>query len=363
MGNYGNTIDRWYHRSAVVLWPANQAFSNRAEANPAWALDAIQRSIDTGDLAQARADAVSLQRFWRQVDPASIGSALCVAGGLADPTAASVVLAPYQLETVTGEDAEPLAAAVTAYGDAWWTALLDQWDKAGYYGGQGRDDWCGTTLPQVCRALIDHGSPTAADILAGRMWQQVWRQARAALNSQHPGHRAAGLTKLGPALASLVQCSPPELGETIVAQLRDADDTITPLLVAVLRASRLRATSTVSAISQDCWERLVRQLAQPERADDWSISWSGCGCADCQRFAGFLGSPTERTLDWPLAQRRRQHIHQLIDRAGLPVTHVTRRKGSPYVLVLTETDELFAREASDRHEAEAALMWVVSAFG
>ncbi|HXL17449.1 MAG TPA: 2OG-Fe(II) oxygenase, partial [Streptosporangiaceae bacterium] len=39
MGNWGNTLDRWYHRAAVVVWPRDQAFANRAETSPAGALD------------------------------------------------------------------------------------------------------------------------------------------------------------------------------------------------------------------------------------------------------------------------------------------------------------------------------------
>ena len=31
MGNWGNTLDRWYHRAAVVVWPRALAFANRAE--------------------------------------------------------------------------------------------------------------------------------------------------------------------------------------------------------------------------------------------------------------------------------------------------------------------------------------------
>ena len=34
MGNYGNTLDRWYHRAAVVVWPRALAFANRAEPRP-----------------------------------------------------------------------------------------------------------------------------------------------------------------------------------------------------------------------------------------------------------------------------------------------------------------------------------------
>jgi len=36
MGNYGNTMDRWYRRAAVVVWPRQRAFAVRAEAAPGW---------------------------------------------------------------------------------------------------------------------------------------------------------------------------------------------------------------------------------------------------------------------------------------------------------------------------------------
>src|SRR5262249_10850842 len=30
MGNYGNTLDRWYRRAAIVVWPRDRAFVARA---------------------------------------------------------------------------------------------------------------------------------------------------------------------------------------------------------------------------------------------------------------------------------------------------------------------------------------------
>src|SRR6266567_2644356 len=49
MGNWGNTLDRWYHRAAVVVWPREQAFANRAETSPAWALDELAAMASAGD--------------------------------------------------------------------------------------------------------------------------------------------------------------------------------------------------------------------------------------------------------------------------------------------------------------------------
>ena len=64
MGNYGNTLDRWYHRAAVIVWPREQAFANRAETSPSWALDEIAAMASAGDVPGARAAAVTLAPFW-----------------------------------------------------------------------------------------------------------------------------------------------------------------------------------------------------------------------------------------------------------------------------------------------------------
>ena len=66
------------------------------------------------------------------------------------------------------------------------------------------------------------------------------------------------------------------------------------------------------------------------------------------RLARFLLASNEQQLDWPLAKDHRAHVHQTITHHELPVTHVTRRVGSPYVLVLTKTKALFTREAAER---------------
>ena len=62
MGNWGNTLDRWYHRAAVIVWPREQAFANRAESSPAWALDEIAAMASAGDVGRAgrRGDARAL---------------------------------------------------------------------------------------------------------------------------------------------------------------------------------------------------------------------------------------------------------------------------------------------------------------
>ena len=67
MGNYGNTLDRWYRRAAVVMWPLDRAFAARAEAGSQWALSELGTRIEAGDLEGARAGAESLAPFWKKI--------------------------------------------------------------------------------------------------------------------------------------------------------------------------------------------------------------------------------------------------------------------------------------------------------
>src|SRR6266568_2749066 len=69
MGNYGNTMDRWYRRAAIVVWPRQHAFAARAEASPSWALTELRARLDAGDLASARAAAQSVAPFWHAPGP------------------------------------------------------------------------------------------------------------------------------------------------------------------------------------------------------------------------------------------------------------------------------------------------------
>jgi hypothetical protein len=107
-------------------------------------------------------------------------------------------------------------------------------------------------------------------------------------------------------------------------------------------------------------DRLRTRLARPRRASgDWSVTPpAGCACDLCDTLRCFLENPDRRALEWPLALRGRQHIHSRIDVAELPVTHVTRRQGRPYTLVLTKTSELFTREQQAHARDQTDLQWL-----
>jgi hypothetical protein len=113
-------------------------------------------------------------------------------------------------------------------------------------------------------------------------------------------------------------------------------------------------------VARDCARRLEAVAArEPRDPDDWSIAYDhSCGCDQCGTLRAFLRSRSERSMEWPLRQDRRRHVHSRIDSADLPVTHTTRRRGRPYTLILTKTQALFDEPEKARKKALTDRRWL-----
>ena len=172
MGNYGNTLDRWYHRAAVILWPGDRAFANRAETSPAWALDELAAMTSAGDVSGAQAAVATLASFWdgavrartgdeRGRAAGLFGKALRAADDVADAETAAMLLHPFRVENLTA--AHRLIWKIAGqYGQQWTARLLQTWfgdQPAWAYGaGLDRPPWVADQLPGLCARLHATGS-------------------------------------------------------------------------------------------------------------------------------------------------------------------------------------------------------------
>jgi predicted 2-oxoglutarate/Fe(II)-dependent dioxygenase YbiX len=391
MGNWGNTLDRWYHRAAVVVWPREQAFANRAETSPAWALDELAAMASAGDVPGAQAAAATLAPFWdsalRGRTPQDrgrvsgiFGKALRAADAVADAESAAMLLRPFRIENLTDVYVNPFAKIAGAYGQQWAADLLRTWfggDQPAwaYGGGQDRPLWVADSLPGLCAGLhaTGGGGAAAARRLLDLAWEWAAKDTGAGLASASPSRRDEKLAGLGRPLASVLLAAA-AIGavaarNAVCGYIRKQDEAVTALEMSALRAAAEppwdgeRGDAGFGDLAADCAARLRARLARPQRASgDWSIELpeGGCTCDLCGALGEFLGDQSRRTFEWPLAQQGRQHIHSRIDAAELPVTHVTRRQGRPYTLVLNKTDALFAREREARARDQADLEWLAA---
>ncbi len=393
MGNWGNTLDRWYQRAAVVLWPYDQAFANRAETSPAWALVELAAMASTGDMPGTQVAAATLAPFWdgalmaraaaRTAEEGGttsglFGKALRAADAVTDAETAAMLLRPFRIENLTDAYVNSFGKLADKYGQQWTAELLRTWfgrDQPtwAYWGGQERQQWVSDWLPALCQGL--HATGSAGMVAAQRLLDlaQEWigKEIGTVLALSPPSYLDKNLGSLGQPLASVLAgaaaIGAASTRDTVSGYIRKQEDAVTALEIPALRAaaelSRDSGDVGFGDLAADCAARLRARLVRPQRAPgDWSIDLpaGGCTCDLCDTLRVFLKDESRRTFEWPLAQQRRQHVHSRIDAAELPVTHVTRRQGRPYTLVLHKSDALFAREQEARTRDERDLEWLAA---
>jgi predicted 2-oxoglutarate/Fe(II)-dependent dioxygenase YbiX len=390
MGNWGNTLDRWYHRAAVIVWPGDRAFANRAETSPAWALDELAAMASAGDVSGAQAAAATLASFWDGAVRAQaateesradgiFGKALRAADGVTDGETAAMLLHPFCVENLAIAHVGSFGKIAGQYGQPWTARLLQTWfggDQPAWAYGAGLDrrQWVADQLPGLCARLHATGSAgvVAAQRLLDLAWEWTRNQIGTVLASPSPSYRGKQLTDLGKPLAAVLTAAAAikatSARDTACGYVRNQQDAVTALEMSALRAAGrprggMRGNPGFGDLAADCAARLRVRLARPQRApDDWSIELppGGCICDLCDTLRAFLSDKSRRTFEWPLAQQRRQHVHSRIDAAELPVSHLTRRQGRPYTLVLSKTDALFAREREARIKDQSDLEWLAA---
>lgn len=379
MGNYGNTVERWYHRAAVVLWPRSRSFAIRAKTSPVWAVDELWKRLKAGSLQEAEEKARSLLPSWRQCVPYESGKrfftkTLRVAQALDDREMATALLSPFPLQALGAHAMPPFIALLEQHGITWCRDIFLQWAQHGNRYAAGADTEWLRFMPEFCRKLSASGDSAGRELArwaVTRQWSLLEEQCKAQLKDPAHPHALTALTTLGTQLVCLLEgavaSDDSELRDRILGFLTTGD-TGYPVqcLVPALRESRQHyapaqiMTLGLSALYHYCVTGLKASLAAPPRhAEDWSIVPPGtCTCALCGELARFLRDRNRVRYEWPLAKDGRRHVHNQLDAYQFPVTHNTRRVGRPYTLVLVKTRAVFTGEAERRRSQQRDLTWL-----
>src|SRR5207302_8884655 len=130
-----------------------------------------------------------------------------------------------------------------------------------------------------------------------------------------------------------------------------------------LRATLPQVTSTAG--TQRLWAHsaeflLARSEQPPESPKDWRLDVKiACQCDDCRELQAFALDPASQTHRFRVKQERRQHLHNMIDRHRLDMTHVTERAGSPQTLVCKKDRRTFNRRMKRYQDEIAAMLRLV----
>ncbi|NLC35816.1 MAG: 2OG-Fe(II) oxygenase [Alcaligenaceae bacterium] len=381
-GNAGSTIDRWYHRAAVIMWPRTRGFAVRAHKAPGWAIEQIATALRENQNDQARQWVAALLPYWpeaarRQTTPfhndstfdaknSLLDPTMQVAANINNPSTAEQLLDPFMLTDLHPTSAPWFARLLEHYGPDWCQERLRRWrQNARYPSLQEKQSWLANTIFPLTQAMTRTGFDSARPMLASLL-QDCWASFRTDfdhIQGYEPIWREQDdMAEPAAAVLALLEASSLarqlQLEQEIIEALQSSAWPFS-LALGVLHAAASRKSESrkrLSGVHKHCMNVLAARLQQPARKpDDWSMD-PPRGCDPT--LAVFLRNPTQRRLEWPLAKPGRQIIHQFIDAHELPVTHETRRTGRPFTLVLEKTSKLFKHEANERSRWKTEVSWL-----
>jgi predicted 2-oxoglutarate/Fe(II)-dependent dioxygenase YbiX len=378
-GNAGMTLERWYHRAAVVIWPREWHFDVLCGAGTDAAIGGLHAMVKElkrapkarrdeqrqtcADFAAAIIDSwqPSRHRYAWDGAPTETGRSIfpLLLQELDDPSMVRRFLA----HVMPGDGGVQLDKSFPAFCrrhgwpsfEAELTAVIGAASAATIARNvallqtvcMNRDK--NAERIGLCRRLADRAvaSLVAFDGQAAKYDWQVAQLDRSAL--------LASLVRSMVAVAAdqpLTRLIEHVLSRDDKYDLTDAHLAAIFALESWLAGEPAEPHRAISQWLAECRSALESRVAQvPQKPADYRRPAElSCSCSDCRELTSFLANPDEAVHRFPVRKDRRQHLHQIIERHKCDLTHITERRGSPYTLVCTKTTASYeaARQIHER---------------
>ena len=391
-GNAGNTLDRWYHRSAIVVWHRDHHFEVVASSGVADSLPLFcsmtKKLTKTPKkrLDDARRDCIhfahAIAAQWPQ---RSIGWGYH-RGGEESPLDdfPNHLLLLHDRDTVAAfltklaeqDQTLPLESfVVAACREFGWTAFAQELKHliAARTNERGRQDILLRDVEWVSAFCCDPSADPDKSILAGELCELAVnrfcepRSQQLSYSASYHHREASVAEKSLPLLLQALAASgrDEDLSRVIrfIRELPDEfslDDCQVPGLKLLIPWSRKRF-GAVHPLFKSWLDAVRGQLEratakEPTPPTDWARpAVVDCQCQFCAQLKAFLADPAHEIARIPAREEMRRHLMDRIDRHQCDVKSALERKGSPYSLVLTKTTGSYER-AVKRFEDDRRLL-------
>ncbi len=389
-GNEGASFERSYHRAALVIWRRERYAEVLLQTGVAAVLPYLREKIAAAAVQNApltaRHTAVALARqlvaVW-QGTPAHAGYAqparpdrrdgmLSLLMQLGDVALLEEFIAEVVTRDYDGSDNAALVASTRSLGPhkigPLYAALMRrhlthlhghciELLHALVFESQVAADQAGpAALRQIAEAAVstldEVGTPQV------RTERAPWRAREA--------HRAVDGTLVVQMLDVLSELQAPALRLAAVEKFVARPEVFDPITVLVPALALIQERD--AAVTR-LWEHSARLLLArsgrpPLAPQDWRQDANiSCSCVDCCELQAFALNPVEQQHRFRVRQDRRQHLHQMIERHSLDMTHVTARKGSPQTLVCSKDRRRYQRRCDQYRKDIAALISLAALAG
>jgi hypothetical protein len=359
-GNYGNTLDRWYHRAAIVLWKKEDYYAVMFEIDVETFMDKISLLMDNSDsLQELQTILESVSPYWgryanesNDASVANINHTLDIATIINNTSISNNLLAAYTFKSFTKDNILNWITIIKLYGESWFLELLEIYKKK-------INNHNGYIIPHFNKIITElevgeyhkvqqwllqfqysmimkshrmiYETPVKYRALEKERIQDITEFADAILSTNN----AEGVANLALYLIKSVN-SYPALSLDSVCEKFLYSDFKNSLEIKALKDHIL------STLSSE-YEKGMRN-----EQDQSILDKPNCKCGDCKTLECFLIDEALSEKIWAMAESRRRHIEDVIKSVGIPLNIKTDTNGRPYKLVLTKSSDLY-KTAKNRY--------------
>jgi len=373
-GNAGMTLERWYHRAAIIIWPREQYFEALCQASTAAAAGGLEKLVtalrqsDRNRRDDQRKDCLSFAKliidlwtarysteFPEEVDDPDPSMFLELLCELDDVDLVRRFLGDVVSVDGTIKPGESLLALFERHG---WARFDPQVAKVielatpdtiernvDFLQAMCQKRSKNPARIELCRKLCERAFQALR--VFDKQWSgNEWSENERPENTwqERGGDRSKLFTSF--VTAMLAVDADKAFSHLIDYALASTDryDMINTHLPAIFKLrTRLLSNSalnlTIMRWVSACRDELeARTLHPPHKPTDYRRhSKFSCPCKDCRELHAFLVNPAEKQHRFVVAKDRRRHLHRIIDDNGCDLVHVTERRGRPFTLVCTKT--------------------------
>ena len=393
-GNAGNTLDRWYHRSAMCLWHQDQHYEVLAKESHPFAIEQLDELLQAPKQKASRKRAASAKPAPRKKrSDTSAPECLALAQAILHHWPMTKGY-QYQPESLLDRPRNVFASQLAAIDDPELARELFRIaaTKDPYLNldrlvvGMCRKHGCAAFAAELTAlfetepkrlivrnvewleklALAQLDDPVGRELIP-RLARHAVDQFCQPLPDRHygadPTHAVLTLPGLLQILLSLGD-------DTLLKRVVDwvqahpkrfpLETTQVPVLKTAITAWRKHDFATPALVQS--WLLAVQHelqaatVQEPQPPSDWARPNDiECKCKFCQELKAILGDPTSKVGRIRAAENYRSHVLESMRKHHSDVTHGLEKIGSPHILVLTKTDGSFQRRLKRYHDEQALL--------
>ena len=383
-GNEGATVERWYHKAALVVWPRPQRLNvlglERMITCLKKAIDKSSANDDNMHLAE-KLVMLSTHKNSHDVDEVAIRELLSCLKALSVPE-----LAEKFLGTVSFRSNAFFNELLSLCNTLGWSKLMPGL-KTMFMKSTSNVELCVDLLGKLVgidsNEVLQPDRKSICKQLALIVGNLIQEESDVSVPSVPEWYRYSNRDSYGRTLSYLYQrevksrskefvcnvlqifylCG--ESAEGVLAAIKEQpnrypiDSVVVPVLEEVHnRSGSVSHAAALVTLLPYCITALeaatVQQVSNPST---WAMQYSGtCTCTDCKQLKKFVKS-AEGVMRFTANKSRRYHIHQVIDSlsVGGDLDHITERVGDPQTLVITKTLNSVERKKKKYEENLATL--------